>query len=271
MPELPEVETTRRGIAPHLIGQTVRDVVIREPRLRWPVPAELATALQGQRITAVERRAKYLLLHTDAGTVIIHLGMSGSLRILPCGTAFRKHDHVELVLTNQSCLRLHDPRRFGTVLWTAGDPKAHRLLAQLGPEPLGPELTGEYLYRRSRHRRRAVRDFLLDSRIVAGIGNIYANEALFLAGIRPTRAAGRISHPRYDQLVNALKEVLTKAITSGGTTLRDFLSADGTPGYFQLTLNVYDRQDEPCRQCKHPVRAQALGGRRVFFCARCQR
>jgi formamidopyrimidine-DNA glycosylase len=270
MPELPEVETTRRGIEPHLRGQRIARVIVRDARLRWRVPPALVKQLPGQRIEAVTRRAKYLLLATPVGTAIVHLGMSGSLRITDSRTPPEKFDHVELVLENGDCLRLRDPRRFGAFLWTSADPQTHKLLADLGPEPLGRGFTGAYLHRLSRGRTRAIRDFLLDGTIVAGIGNIYANEALFAAGIRPTRPAGRLSALEYDRLAAAVCATLKRAIRAGGTTLRDFRSAADKPGYFQLSLNVYGRDGQPCRACRTPVRLRRLGQRSAFYCARCQ-
>ncbi len=270
MPELPEIETTRRGIAPHVAGQIVEAVVVREPRLRWRVPRSLARELRGQTITAVERRGKYLLLRTAAGTAILHLGMSGSLRLIPRTTPPEKFDHLDLALGNGYCLRLRDPRRFGCLLWTRRDPAEHPLLAHLGPEPLATGFDGEHLYRHSRGRRRAIRDFLIDGRVVAGIGNIYANEALFRACIDPRRPAGRISRQRYRRLAQALRATLRHALAVGGTTLRDFRDSAGKPGYFQLTVKVYGREGKPCRRCRRIVRAAPLGGRRVFFCPACQ-
>jgi formamidopyrimidine-DNA glycosylase len=270
MPELPEVETTRRGIAPAVSGRIVDRVVVRDRRLRWPVPATLRRELTGARITAVRRRAKYLLLDTDRGTVLIHLGMSGSLSVVSADTPPSIYDHVDIVLKDGNCLRLRDPRRFGAVLWTRGEPGRHRLLAGLGPEPLGPDFDGQSLYSRVRGRRRAIRDVLLDSHVVAGIGNIYANEALFRAGIDPRRAAGRISRERCDRLVQALREVLKEAIEAGGSTLRDFRRADGQPGYFQLDLKVYGRAGKPCPVCATPIRRQVHGARSLFYCPKCQ-
>jgi formamidopyrimidine-DNA glycosylase len=270
MPELPEVETTRRGIAARVLGQVVRAVVVRQPRLRWPIPRSLSRELPGQTIDSVTRRGKYLLLGTRGGSVILHLGMSGSLRIVSQATAPEKHDHVDLLLANGECLRLRDPRRFGAVLWTRRDPARHKLLLNLGPDPLTADFSGEHLYRRSRGRARAIRDFLIDGREVAGIGNIYANEALFEAGIDPRRAVGQISRRRYDQLALAVRATLKRGIARGGATLRDFRGSDGRAGYFQLSVNVYGRAGEPCRVCGRRLRAQALGGRRVFFCTRCQ-
>jgi formamidopyrimidine-DNA glycosylase len=271
MPELPEVETACRGIRPHLIGKRVARVVVRERRLRWPIPATLVKALPGQTIRAVERRAKYILIRTDAGTAILHLGMSGSLRVVPADSPPGKWDHVDLALTDGRCLRLRDPRRFGALLWTPRDPLRHPLLRDLGPEPLGAGFDGAYLYEASRGRRLAARDFLLNTRIVAGIGNIYANEALFLAAVRPRRAAGRLNRNECVGLATAIRDTLERAIHAGGTTLRDFQNADGLPGYFQQTLNVYGRAGEPCRRCGTPIRTVKLGQRSAFFCPRCQR
>jgi formamidopyrimidine-DNA glycosylase len=270
VPELPEVETARRGVAPHLLGQTVARVLVRQAGLRWRVPRALATELPGQIIRSIARRAKYLLIGTDRGTVILHLGMSGSLRIVPAAAPPTKHDHVDIVLADGRCLRLRDPRRFGALLWTRQDPARHRLLRDLGPEPLGPSLTADYLYSASRGRRLAVRDLLMNSQIVAGVGNIYANEAAFLAGVRPQRRAGRLTHTDCERLVAAIRRTLEHAITAGGTTLRDFQNADGLPGYFQLKLNVYGRAGEPCRRCGATVRGLRIGQRSAFYCPRCQ-
>ncbi|HLQ24447.1 MAG TPA: bifunctional DNA-formamidopyrimidine glycosylase/DNA-(apurinic or apyrimidinic site) lyase [Acidiferrobacterales bacterium] len=269
MPELPEVETTRRGLELFLVGQTVRTVVVRESRLRWPIPSALLRELPGQAIQSVTRRGKYLLLQAAAGSVILHLGMSGSLRIVAETIAPEKFDHVDIVFNSGDCLRLRDPRRFGALLWTA-DPAQHKLLVHLGPEPLGDNFNGDYLYRKSRARTRAIKDFLMDSRIIAGIGNIYANESLFLAGIDPRRAAGKISRARYENLSQAVRTILEQAIQAGGTTLRDFRGSDGRPGYFQQTLAVYGRRDLPCRNCGRPIRSQTLGSRSTFFCRYCQ-
>lgn len=270
MPELPEVETACRGIAPHLIGRRITRVVVRERRLRWPVPAALVKRLPGQVVRAVTRRAKYILITTDAGTAILHLGMSGSLRVVDCATPPTRWDHVDLALDDGRCLRLRDPRRFGSLTWTTADPERHPLLRELGPEPLGAGFSGEYLYAASRGRRVAARDFLLNSKVVAGIGNIYANEALYLAGIRPGRAAGRITRVQCHRLATAICTTLERAIRAGGTTLRDFQNADGLPGYFQQTLNVYGRTGQPCPQCRTPVRLLKLGQRSAFYCPTCQ-
>ncbi|OGI42024.1 MAG: DNA-formamidopyrimidine glycosylase [Candidatus Muproteobacteria bacterium RBG_16_64_11] len=269
MPELPEVETTLRGIAPHVLGKTVRTVIVRQPRLRWRVPAALTRELPGQAIRRVERRGKYLLLGADRGTAILHLGMSGSLRVADAAEPPGKSDHVDIVFAGGHCLRLRDPRRFGALLWTHA-PLTHPLLAHLGPEPLGAEFDGGYLFRRTRRRHRAIRDFLLDGRMVAGIGNIYANEALFAAGVRPTRAAGRLTHAECDRLVKVIRTTLKRAIRAGGTTLRDFRGAHDRPGYFQQRLKVYGRAGAPCLTCQTPVRLRRLGQRSAFFCPRCQ-
>ena len=271
MPELPEVETTRRGIEPHLCEQTITRTLVRNRKLRWPIPAKLATELQQQIIHSVRRRGKYLLIDFERGTLIIHLGMSGSLRILPIDSAAEKHDHFELQLSSGQCLRLRDPRRFGCVLWTRRDPFKHKLLASLGPEPLLKEFDGNYLYARSRARKQAVKSFIMDSKIVVGVGNIYASESLFLAGIHPQRAAGRISEKRYQQLVSAIKKVLQAAIRQGGTSLRDFTASDGSPGYFKQQLNVYGRAGEPCPRCGRPIRQQTIGQRASYYCPHCQK
>jgi formamidopyrimidine-DNA glycosylase len=271
MPELPEVETACRGIRPHLLGQRVARVVVRERRLRWPIPAALGKELPGQAIRGVTRRAKYILLEAETGTAILHLGMSGSLRVVPCDTAPAKWDHVDIALANGQCLRLRDPRRFGALLWTTADPARHKLLRNLGPEPLGTDFTDDYLFAATRGRMLAVRDLLLNSRVVAGVGNIYANEALFLAGIRPQRAAGRLTRADCGALVRLLRATLERAIVAGGTTLRDFQNADGLPGYFQQALNVYGRGGQPCPRCRTPIRTLRLGQRSAFYCPGCQR
>ncbi len=270
MPELPEVETTRRGIAPRVTGQTVRRVVVREPRLRWPVPRALARALPGNRIVAVRRRAKYLLLLSEPGTVILHLGMSGNLRVVPAHASPHKHDHLDIELEDGSCLRLGDPRRFGSVHWTGDNPESHPLLCGLGVEPLGQALDGEYLYHNAHRRSLAVKQYLMNSHIVAGLGNIYANECLFAAGIHPLRSAGRISRERYATLASAIKQVITAAIEAGGTTLRDFVNAEGRPGYFRLDLRVYGRAGHPCPLCGGAIRQIVQGRRSTFYCVHCQ-
>lgn len=271
MPELPEVETTRRGLLSHLTGRRIVSVVIREHRLRWPVPDSLPDVLKGQRVGAVDRRAKYLLLRCETGTLIVHLGMSGSLRLVDASTRPAKHEHWDIVLSDGGVLRYRDPRRFGSVHWAAGDAANHRLLRGLGPEPLSGDFTGERLYARSRGRAVAVKVFLMDARIVVGVGNIYASEALFRAGIRPDRAAGRISRQRYGGLAGAVRDVLEDALKSGGTTLRDFVGGQGQPGYFKQDLRVYGRAGRMCPRCGGVVRVCRLGQRASYFCGSCQR
>jgi formamidopyrimidine-DNA glycosylase len=271
VPELPEVETTRAGIEPHLVGQRVIGVNIRQPLLRWPVPTDLGRYLVGQTIETVERRAKYLLLNTLAGTVLMHLGMSGSLRVVDDVTPPQLHDHVDIVLDSRKALRLRDPRRFGALLWVSGNPLMHPLLKALGPEPLDGGFDSNYLYRCARGRKLSVKDFIMNSRVVAGMGNIYANEALFLAGIHPARAAGRIGLARYQVLAQAIKEVLQRAIDHGGTTLRDFVREDGQPGYFRYELRVYGRSGENCLNCNQPIMLRVIGQRSSFYCGHCQR
>lgn len=271
MPELPEVETTCRGITPHVLGRRVRTVIVREPRLRWPVETDLVEGLTGARITAVERRAKYLLLRTANGTALLHLGMSGSLRVLPATTPAAKHDHLDVVLEGGRCLRLTDPRRFGAALWCAGDVRQHALLKDLGPEPLGAGFDAGYLGTRAHGRKVPVKAFIMDAKVVVGVGNIYASESLFLAGIHPQRAAGRISPARLERLVSGIKQVLTEAIAAGGTTLRDFVGGDGRPGYFAQELRVYGRTGEPCPTCGTPVRQITTGQRSTYYCPHCQR
>ncbi len=271
MPELPEVETTRRGIAPHITNRTVTKVTVRDPRLRWPVPRRLSQELAGVKITAVGRRGKYLLLETENGTAILHLGMSGSLRIVDSKQPVGKHDHVDIVFDNNRILRLTDPRRFGTLLWTRRPPKQHKLLRDLGPEPLGPDFTGAYLHARSRGRKVAIKNFIMNGHTVVGIGNIYASEALYMAGIHPKRAAGRISRKKYQLLAEVVREVLNDAIAMGGTSLRDFVNSDGKPGYFRLELNVYGKGGEPCISCRTLIREIRQGQRATFYCPECQR
>ena len=270
MPELPEVETTRRGILPYLQGRKILKVVVREPRLRWEVPANLASELAGQTVTAVERRGKYLLLRTRKGTVLIHLGMSGSLRLAVVGEPLKKHDHVDFILASGRCLRYHDPRRFGCILWLTDNPAKHPLLAELGPEPLSHEFTGEYLLARAEGRTTPVKALIMDSQVVVGVGNIYANEALFAAGIDPACKAGKLTLERCDALVREIKTVLDRAITVGGTTLRDFVGGDGKPGYFAQTLQVYGRGGQPCVACMTPLKETRQGQRTTVYCPRCQ-
>lgn len=270
MPELPEVETTRQGIAPHCEGQTVTGVTVRDSRLRWPVPDDLAARLEGQTIRSVDRRAKYLFLHLDTGTVIIHLGMSGSLRVITDDTPAMKHDHVEVTLANQRRLRFNDPRRFGCWLW-ADDVSNHSLIRNLGPEPLSDDFNGAWLYRLSRGKQSPVKAFIMDNHVVVGAGNIYANEALFKAGIHPKRKAGRISLDRYHKLAEAIRETLAAAILMGGTTLRDFVNSDGKPGYFAQSLLVYGRGGQACPECQATLKEIRMNNRSTVYCPRCQR
>lgn len=271
MPELPEVETTRRGIEPHSKNRVVTDVVVRQSKLRWPVPRGLKQKLSGHKIEKVARRAKYLLLSFDHGTLILHLGMSGSLRIIKADSAAGKHDHFDLVFDNGKALRLTDPRRFGAVLWTPGDPDTHELLRTLGPEPLDDDFSTDYLYQRSRGRKATIKQFIMDGKIVVGVGNIYASESLYLAGINPKTAAGKVSRERLEHLVAAIKQVLTEAIKQGGTTLRDFVGGDGKPGYFAQQLKVYGREGEACPGCGGAVKQVVLGQRASYYCPHCQK
>jgi formamidopyrimidine-DNA glycosylase len=270
VPELPEVETTRRGIAPYCEGQMIADVTVRNGQLRWPVPADLVQRLRGQTIRSVDRRAKYLLLNLDAGTVIIHLGMSGSLRVITDNSLPLRHDHVELALASGVRLRFNDPRRFGCWLWSE-TASTHPLIASLGPEPLAPEFNASLLYHRSRNRQVPVKSFIMDNHVVVGVGNIYANEALFKSGIHPKRKAGRISLERYYKLADAISETLSAAILMGGTTLRDFVNSDGKPGYFAQSLLAYGRGGEPCTGCGTPMKEIRMNNRSTVYCPHCQR
>ena len=270
MPELPEVETVRRGLALHLENHRLAGAQVRDGRLRWPVSAELAQRLRGQIVRTLERRGKYLLFRCETGSLICHLGMSGSLRLHPPGTPPGRHDHVDLLLEDGRVLRFHDPRRFGAMVWTE-DAAAHPLLAGLGVEPLSPEFGGSLLHRLCQHRSCAIKALLMDARRVVGIGNIYANEALFHAGIDPRLAAGRLSRRRCDRLAEAVRTTLHRAIAAGGSTLRDFVDGDGKPGYFQQTYYVYGRSGENCRNCGTPIRQIRQLGRSSFFCPSCQK
>ncbi len=271
MPELPEVETTRRGLAPHVEGRRVTSVTLRRPDLRWPIPPEVTAGLPGRRIAAVRRRAKYLLLDTDAGdSALLHLGMSGMLRVLPPQTPVGPHDHVDLGLDSGQVLRFTDPRRFGCLLWQPAG-SVHPLLRELGPEPLSDAFDGDWLFARSRGRSAPVKTFLMDQRVVVGVGNIYAAESLFRAGIAPLRAAGKVSMARYIALADAVRDILGHAITRGGTTLRDFLNPDGAPGYFEQELSVYGRGGLPCPSCGGVLREASIGQRTSVWCPRCQR
>ena len=270
MPELPEVETTLRGIEPHLLNQRVARVIVREPRLRWPVPDSVRRA-EGQRFVGLDRRGKYLLLKLEQGGLIIHLGMSGSLRILQQPGPPEKHDHVDVELDNGVCLRFNDPRRFGAFLWVGGEMESHELLRKLGPEPLSDEFTADYLFHRSCDRKLAIKNFIMNGQVVVGVGNIYASEALFMAGIHPQRAAGKVSRQRYEGLVVAIRDVLSRAIERGGTTLKDFVNSDGAPGYFALELLVYDRAGNECFQCGRQILQKVIGQRSSYYCPKCQR
>ncbi len=270
MPELPEVETTCRGIEPHILNRRVKAVTVRQPKLRWPVPDSLASVLVGEKLIEVSRRGKYLLLRFTAGHLLIHLGMSGNLRIVSTREDPGFHDHVDIEFTADKVLRLNDPRRFGAVLWTADAVETHQLIAHLGPEPLSEDFTAEYLYRHSRKRKQAIKAFIMDSKVVVGVGNIYANEALFSAGIRPTKAAGLVSRQKMALLVLEIQAVLKDAIAQGGTTLKDFVGGDGKPGYFQQQLQVYGRQGQPCRRCKKALKEVRLGQRSTVYCTSCQ-
>lgn len=270
MPELPEVETTRRGIAPHVTDRTILECVLRANKLRWPLDSALCHILPGQKICRVERRAKYLLLCCDEGTIILHLGMSGSLRIVPAGTTEQKHDHIDLIFTDGQCLRMTDPRKFGAFLYTCSNPYNHKLLQNLGPEPLTDGFNGKYLYNRSRGKKQPIKQFIMDQKTVVGVGNIYASESLFAAGIRPERGAGRVGLERYENLTHAIKKILHEAIIAGGTTIHDFSQADGRPGYFAQQLQVYGRNGDPCVVCGQPILSQKLGQRSTFYCSRCQ-
>ncbi len=276
MPELPEVETTRRGIEPHINGQRISKMDIRQPKLRWPIPDHLSQTVKGLTVLATKRRAKYLLIEvgkrqTLVGTLIIHLGMSGSLRILqkPYATP-AKHEHFDILFNNKHMLRFTDPRRFGACLWMAAD-ESLAILDNLGPEPLNDAFEADYLFQKSRKRSAAIKTFIMDQKVVVGVGNIYASECLFLSGINPKKAAGKISKAKYILLVRAIKEVLAKAISEGGTTLKDFTNSEGKPGYFAQQLRVYGRKDQPCIQCQSPVKQITQGQRSSYFCPKCQK
>lgn len=271
MPELPEVETTRRGIAPAILGHRITAVVVREPRLRWRIAADLPAAVAKQTVRNVRRRAKYLLIDLDVGSLILHLGMSGNLRVMDANIAPITHDHVDIVLETGQCLRFNDPRRFGSLHFTAADPADHPLLRRLAPEPLDDDFDGDYLTRTARGRKVTIKQFLMNSHVVVGVGNIYASESLFRAGIRPRRAAGRITKAEMDRLAAAIKAVLRDAIEVGGTTLRDYVSPEGASGYFRQKLFVYERAGEPCRRCHTVIRQLTQGGRSTYFCPGCQR
>lgn len=270
MPELPEVETTCRGISQHILEQKVTKVIIRAPKLRWPIPKKIANMLPDRKPTSIVRRAKYILLHFDNGTLIIHLGMSGRLQTLFEPTAAGKHDHVDILFANGCCLRYTDPRRFGCMLWTEVPALEHDLLRNLGPEPFSKEFTATYLHNISSKRKSPVKNFIMDSKVVVGVGNIYASEALFAARINPTKPTNAITKDQFSTLIKHIKVILRKSIKQGGTTLKDFLDSSGKPGYFSQQLQVYGRAGEPCTQCNSAIESITLGQRSTFFCPNCQ-
>lgn len=276
MPELPEVETTRCGLEPHIKNHNIQRIIVRQPRLRWPIPDHLADKYSGSQVTSIRRRGKYLLFdicldNSQHATLLVHLGMSGSLRIVDQSQQPRKHDHVDFVLDNQTILRFHDPRRFGCILECPDqEPDSHTLLKNLGPEPLSDLFSGGYLYQRSRNRSLSIKNFIMDSHIVVGLGNIYATESLYLAGIHPLRASGRISRQRYEILAAHAKQVIENAIKQGGTTLRDFVNSKGDPGYFQQQLKAYGRDSLPCLNCSTPIRKITQNQRSSWYCPNCQ-
>ncbi len=271
MPELPEVETSKRGIAPHIEGQELSDFIVRNKSLRWPVPVVELSKLKGQKLLKVSRRGKYLLLSFHGGTMIVHLGMSGSLRIVPEGCDVEKHDHIDAVFSNGKVLRLNDPRRFGCWLFTDTDPLEHDLLVKLGPEPLSDDFTFEGFYQSSRGKSQSVKQWLMDSKTVVGVGNIYASESLFKACINPKASAGKVSKARLQRLYEASKLTLAAAIEQGGTTLKDFVGSDGKPGYFKQQLLVYGREGDDCLVCGTEIKSEILGQRNTFYCPKCQR
>jgi len=271
MPELPEVETTLRGITPFVVKQRIKTINIYNASLRWPIDKVIVNELKNKIVLSTARRAKYLLLCFDNGTLILHLGMSGSLHIVEQKTPLQKHDHFEMIFSNGKSLRLRDPRRFGAVLWTHDDWQAHKFLKSLGPEPFDEMFTAEHLHKKSRNKSIPIKSFIMDGHVVVGVGNIYASESLFLAGIHPTQAAKKISLRRFGILVTAIKHILQLAIEQGGTTLKDFNSPEGKPGYFAQKLQVYGRKDLPCTTCKHPIKHRAINQRASYYCTRCQK
>jgi len=272
MPELPEVEITRRGIEPLVVGKTVEKVLINNAALRWPVPGELKALLPGQRLHAVGRRSKYLLFGFDKGTLIVHLGMTGHLRCVSSPSADkRKHDHVELLFSDGSVLRYNDSRRFGAMLWTNNDPLQHPRLASLGPEPFNSAFNADYLYALSRGRKVAIKPFIMDAKVVVGVGNIYASEALFRAGVMPMRTSGSVGKKAYGRLVDSIVNVLEESVAAGGTTIRDFADSEGNPGYFKQELRVYGRAGQACRACGQTIKQIRLGQRSTYFCPHCQK
>jgi len=270
MPELPEVEVTCRGIAPYITTQTISKIIIRHPQLRWPIPPQLPKLLRHQTVLSVERRAKYILVYTTNGVMIMHLGMSGRLKIVPATLPAAKHDHVDIVFAHDLVLRYTDPRRFGALLFVKDDPFTHPLLKDLGPEPLDTFFNAKYLHQQAQSRRIAMKIFIMTNQVVVGVGNIYANEALFMAGIHPERPAFSLTMDESTRLAKAIKQILKKAIKQGGTTLRDFFNSDGKPGYFQQTLQVYGRSEQPCVSCMQTLQTIWQGQRRTVFCGNCQ-
>ncbi|OOV86172.1 bifunctional DNA-formamidopyrimidine glycosylase/DNA-(apurinic or apyrimidinic site) lyase [Oceanospirillum linum] len=273
MPELPEVETTRKGVSPYCLKQRVKQLIVRQPSLRWPIPGDLSAQICGQQINKVERRGKYLLFHFDHGTLIMHLGMSGSLRVLLAnsgGEAVNKHDHVDIIMESGNILRYHDPRRFGAILWTDQPVEEHKLIAHLGPEPLSDPFNADYLTQRCTKRKTAIKSLIMDSKVVVGVGNIYANEALFLSGIHPQQAAGSLKPEQLAKLTHNIRKVLQHSIEQGGTTLKDFVGGDGKPGYFAQQLNVYGRAGSECLHCKTELKEIRQSNRSSVFCPQCQ-
>jgi formamidopyrimidine-DNA glycosylase len=271
VPELPEVETTRRGIEPHVVGRRITRLLVHDHRLRWPVDRTLIPAVAGSAIRRAGRRAKYLLIETESGTLILHLGMSGSLRVLPASTPRVAHDHVDIELDSGQTLRFNDPRRFGCLMFTRGDPELHPLLRRLAPEPLDQQFDADYLWNITRRRSVAIKQLIMNSRLVVGVGNIYASEALFRARIRPRRRARSLSRAECAKLARAIKATLAMALKAGGTTLRDYIGADGNPGYFRQKLYVYERADQPCRVCRTPIRQFTQNARSTYWCPNCQK
>ena len=271
MPELPEVETTRRGVDPHVVGRKIVSLTVHEPRLRWRVADSMPGDVAGQRVHKTGRRAKYLLIELESGTLLLHLGMSGSLRVLPAETPRRIHDHFDLLLDSGVTLRFNDPRRFGSLHYTTRNPDEHPLLARLAPEPLDDKFDADYLWRITRKRRVSIKQLLMNSTLVVGVGNIYASEALFRARVRPRRQARNLKRDEVARLARAVRAVLTLAIRVGGTTLRDYVGADGNPGYFRQKLFVYERDGKPCRVCGGPIKHFTQGQRSTYYCPACQK
>ena len=270
MPELPEIETILRGLSPQITGSVISDVIIRRPQLRWPIPINLPQCLVHQEVKQLSRRGKYLLIHVTTGTLIFHLGMSGSIRILERPTPPTAHDHVDIIFSDNRLLRYNDPRRFGAILWTNEDFSSHPLLQSMGIEPLDTHFTGQYLMKYCHNRRTAIKSLIMNSQVVTGIGNIYAAEALFIAHIHPATPAGLLSEHQCTQLVTAIKQILKSAIAQGGTTLKDFINSEGKPGYFAQSLHVYGRTNQPCTSCGKPLQLMQLGQRSTVFCPHCQ-